>query len=256
MKTVSSKRTSLFYYHSNSKVILIAFFSFFICSCSNDDNQPTVKEEEPPAATKEISEEIKGLIYFKGDEKARTVLINVQAGPADELDTQVVDLIVDNFNTTDILTVNVHQVQTLTPSIVLGDDITLDQAVNFNSETIETLSKVISYFKNQGRTVNVLGLSFGAFVTQDLIAKKGIATADKYLLISGRLDMNDVMWQASSEGREGFFENGITPMVDSEPVANVKERNLIRLAAGFARNRYTQLLNSIEDLSNLTYIYG
>ncbi|PKV48038.1 hypothetical protein ATE84_0021 [Aquimarina sp. MAR_2010_214] len=234
------------HYHMYTTVLIL---SLFLIGCSSDDS-PVINEPI------EISKEIKSLIYFRGDEKAPTVLINAQAGPSTALDQEIIDFFVDDFNTAGILTVNVHQAQTLTPSIVNDNDITLEQAVNFNAESIETLAKVITYFKDQGRTVYVLGLSFGAFVTQGLIAKKGIDIADKYLIISGRLDMNDVMWQGLAEGKEGYFENGVTPILDSEPLANAKNRNLQRLSSGFGKNRYTKLLNTIEDLSSVTYIYG
>jgi len=249
MKKAILKKTNTNYYHPNFNVILITFFLIVTCSCSNDDNQP-------PVTITEISQEIKDLIHFKGDEKATKVLIIEQGGPSPELSEGIIDLVLENFNTTDVLTVNVHQVQTLNPSILQGNDITLNQAVNFNAESIETLSKVITYFKNEGRTVYVLGISFGAFITQEFIAKKGIDSADKYLIVSGRLDMNDIFWEGTAEGKSGFFENGITPIVDAEPSTNVFERNIARLFAGAVKNRYTQLFNTIEDLSNITYIYG
>lgn len=239
-----------------TNVIRIAFFSILTVSCSNDDNQAPVKDEEPTVAITELSQEIKELIYFQGDEKAETVLITVPGGPSTEFGTHLVDDFSPVLAPKEILTVTVHQAQTLDSTIVEDVDITLDQAVDFNTESIEALDQVTTYFKNQGRTVYILGFSFGAFVTQDLIAKKGIASADKYLLVSGRLDMNDPIWQGAAEGKEGFFENGVTPVVDAEPDPNVKERNLNRIGAGFLRNRYTQLFNPISDLSNLTYIYG
>lgn len=111
------------------------------------------------------------------------------------------------------------------------------------------LSKVVKYFY-------VLGISFGAFKAQNLIAKKGADAADKYLIMVGRLDMNTSMWQAFSEGRLGYFENGITPLLKEEVEANVVDRNLNKLAAGLAMNRYTELLSTLEGLSNITYVYG
>jgi hypothetical protein len=204
----------------------------------------------------ELSEEIKDLIYFKGNEKASVVLINAQSGPDTLLSTDEVDYIFENFNTENLLVVNVHQVQTLNPSILEDNDITLNQAVRFNEESIETLYQVIDYFKKQGRTVYVLGVSFGAFITQELIAEKGIDAADKYLIMIGRLDINEVMWQSLAEGKFGYFENGITPILDEEPAMDVMERNLGRIAAGLGMNRYTQQLDAIEDLSKVTYVYG
>lgn len=249
MKRVFLKITNLNRFNSTANLILIAVLSIFIVSCSKDDGQP-------PVLITEISEEIKDLIYFKGNEKASTVLINAQGGPSTEFNTFEVDLFFENFNTTDILMANVHQAQTLTPDILEGKDITLGQAINFNTESIEMLYKVISYFKNQGRTVYVLGNSYGSFIVQELIAKKGIDSADKYLIITGRLDIDDVIWEGAAEGRESSFENGVTPIVAKDPDVDVFERNSARLFAGIAMNRYTQDFYTIEDLSNVTYIYG
>ena len=235
-------------FNFTANLLLIACFLIFIAACSKDD--------QPPMTTNEISQEIKDLIYFKGNENASVVLINAQSGPDILLSTEVVDLVFENMDMTNLLAVNVHQAQTLNPSLVEGNDITLDQAVNYNAESIETLDQVIKYFKGQGRTVYILGASFGAFISQELIAKKGINVADKYLMMIGRLDMNDIMWQALVEGKFGYFENGITPILDSEPAMDVVERNIGKIAAGLGMNRYTQQLNTIEDLSKLTYVYG
>ena len=237
-------------------IMLIAFLALLTSGCSNDDNQPTITPEEPAVAITEIADDIKELIYFQGDEKAATVLIAVPGGPSTVFATDVVDEFFPVLNPKNILTVTVHQAQTLDSTIVKSADITLEQAVNYNAETIDMLDKVTSYFKNQGRAVYVLGFSFGAFVTQELIAKKGIDSADKYLIMTGRLDMNAVIWQGAAEGRNGFFENGVTPNVDPDPDPEVKERNLNRISAGFSMNRYTQLFSTISDLSSITYIYG
>ncbi len=236
--------------YSMTKIVLVVLFSIVTFSCSKDD------DGQPPVVINELSQEIKDLIYFKGDEKASTVVITVPGGPSTKFATDIVDDFAPAFSPKGILTVTVHQAQTLNPDVVAGNDITLAQASSFNTESIEMLSKVITYFKDESRTVYVLGFSNGAFVTQDLIAKKGIDSANKYLIVSGRLDMNDVIWQAAAEGKNGYFENGVTPNVETDPEPDVIERNLNRISAGFSMNRYTQLFNTIEDLSNITYIYG
>jgi len=236
------------YYRSISKLVLITFFTVIAFSCSNDDDNPPTNDG--------ISQEIKDLIYFRGDENASTVLITVAGGPSTELAEDIVDQVVSAFNTTDILTINVHQAQTLNPSILEDNDITLEQSVNFNAESIETLYDVIKYFKDEGRTIYIAGISFGAFITQELIAAKGIDVADKYLIMTGRLDINDIFWQGLAEGKSGSFENGVNPIIDEEPFAQVFQRNEAKLFAGLAMNRYTEHFNTIESLSNITYIYG
>ena len=246
MKNVLSKMKNQNYYSILSLIIVLLITT----SCSNSD-------ENCQRIPDEISQEIKDLIYFKGDEKASIILLNAQGGPSTTLSTDEVDTFFGGaFNTTDILMANVKQAQMLNPSILEGNDITLDQAVNFNTESVEILHKIIKYFKDQGRTVYVLGVSFGVFLTQDLIAKKGIDVADKYIMVSGRLDINEILWQGFAEGKEGGFINGVTPWLEPTPHTNVVERNTLRLQAGLGKNRYTQLFNTINDLSNLTYVYG
>ena len=105
-----------------------------LASCESDDEKPLIVEPDLG-----ISQEIKDLIVFEGDEDAPIVLINTQGGPDTELSTDEVNEISQIFNTTNILTINVHQAQTLNPSMLDGNDITLDQAINFNTESIETL---------------------------------------------------------------------------------------------------------------------
>lgn len=238
-------------YHMHKTALILSLFIISLTSsCSKSE---PAKTPEIPIG---ISQEIKDLISFKGDENAPVVLINAQSGPDTELSTDDLDGIFEIFDTTDLLAVNVHQGQTLNPSLFEGNDITFEQAINYNAESIEMLYKVVKYFKDQGRTVYVLGISFGAFITQELIAKKGVDVADKYLIMVGRLDMNDVIWQGFAEGRFGYFENGINPIVEDEVGTDVTDRNLDKLAAGLSMNRYTQLLNTFEDLSKITYVYG
>lgn len=49
---------------------------------------------------------------------------------------------------------------------------------------------------------------------------------------------------------------GATPIINIEPSTDILDRNLGKLSAAFGMNRYTQEFDDIEDLSNVTYIYG
>ncbi len=235
-------------YYPISTLIAIILITFTTISCS----KKRITEPEPL----KISQEIKDLIYFKGNENASTVLINSQGGPAYELDERTVDIFFQGYNTDDVLMANVHQAQTQNFNPFVNNDITLEQAVNFNTESVENLYKTIKFFKDQDRTVYVLGVSYGAFLTQELIAEQGIGIADKYLIITGRLDLNDIVWQAALEGKNSEFQNGTTPVVNPNIVTNVMEKNSMKLFAGIAKNKYTQRLETINDLSKVMYIYG
>lgn len=88
---------------------------------------------------------------------------------------------------------------------------------------------------------------------QELINKKGLNVADKYLIMVGRLDMNEVFWQGFSKGKTGRFINGIIPVLEEQTA--ITDKNMSKLAAGLGQNRYTELFNAL-DLSNITYVYG
>lgn len=233
------------------KLILVVCTTIFISSCANDNEKPNSLESNVG-----ISQEIKDLIVFEGDQDAPIVIVNAQAGADDELHRDDVEDIISILGDTGFLAVNVHQAQTINPDLINRSDITLDQAISMNTQSIEMLYKVIKYFKDDGRTVYVFGSSFGGLVTQGLIAKKGIDIADKYLIVANRLDIDDIIWQGLSEGRFGFFENGINPVVSPNPEENVIERNTARIIAGFTMYRYTELFKDYNDLSKITYVYG
>ena len=232
-----------------TNLLIVAFITFFMFSCDKDDDDPIENNLE-------ISQEIKDLIYFKGDESSSIVLVNTQGGPGLELATNEFDDILKDVNTSNLLRVNVHQKQTLFPELFTNNEISFDDAIGYDTESVEMLYKVIKYFKDQNRTVYVLGISVGAFMAQQLIAEKGIDVADKYLIMVGRLDMNEEFWKGFSEGREGYFTDGDLPIVWETDQADVTDRNMLKLAGGLGKNRYTQKFASIESLSKITYVYG
>jgi len=232
--------------------ILVIVLSFSFSACKKKEKK--ADDKETPDSTFSISKEIKDLIYFKGEESCNTVIVNAQGGPMTELATTEFDEILKNVNTKDLLCVNVHQAQTQNPSTFTTSEISFAEAKEFDSVTVENIYKVAKYFKDNNKTVYVLGISFGAFVTQELIAKKGIDVADKYLIMVGRLDINDVFWQGFSQGKGGYFENGVTPKLSDQ--TDITDKNMCKLAAGLGFNRYTQVLNKYSDLSKVTYIYG
>ena len=231
-------------------IILLIFMTSYSCKKKESKKEPKVNTN----TTLTITKEIKDLLYIKGDESSNIVIVNAQGGPMLELASSEFDDILKDVNTDNILCVNVHQAQTQSPNLFSSSDITFDEAKTYDSTTINNIYKVVKYFKDQERKVYVLGISFGSFVTQELIAQKGIDVADRYLIMVGRLDINDVFWQGFSQGKAGYFNNGITPVIIDQ--TDITDKNMCKLAAGLGFNRYTQVLNKYTDLSKITYIYG
>ncbi len=161
----------------------------------------------------------------------------------------------DGGSAGDLLRVNVHQAQTQSPNLFADEAISFDDAKTYDIQTIDNLSEVVRYFKGLDKKVVVVGVSFGAFVVQGLIAEKGYDIADRYLIMVGRLDIDDVIWEGFSEGKYGSFSGGLLPSIDGTP-STVEASNMNKLAAGLGYNRYTNLLDKYDDLSNVVYVYG
>jgi hypothetical protein len=95
-------------------------------------------------------------------------------------------------------------------------------------------------------------------MTQELIADYGIDSADGYLIIAGRLDIDEDTWKPFSEGKRTTYvydQNGGYTINLFKGKLSVEEKNMARLAAGLGFNRYTERLKDEKDLSKIRYIY-
>ncbi|MBT3187571.1 MAG: hypothetical protein HN335_01100 [Anaerolineae bacterium] len=195
-----------------------------------------------------------------GNPDSDVVIIYVQGGPVPTLDTQEFAGTFAAVNQADVYLVDVHQTQTLAPHHFTKREISFDEAKVFDTESTQILADVVSHFKNAGKQVYVVGVSFGAFLVQNLLAAQG-NVADGYLIVVGRLDMPAEVWQPFSEGRMVGFVDGVTIKPVSADEAGMGggsefvDGNMAKLAAGLGHKRYTELLANI-DLSNVIYIYG
>lgn len=222
--------------------IIVMSVSFLFSGCSFNEN----------VVENNVSE-ISSIAYTYGNEASNTVIVNTQGGLIPELYNNELKEILKTVNTNDYLIVNVHQAQTKNPELFVDKEISFDEAIEYDKKSIENLDKVIKYYKDKNKKVYVLGISFGAFMTQELIAEKGVDVADKYLIMVGRLDIDDMFWKGFSEGKNGSYIDGVNPVL--EEADDIVEKNMYKLAAGLGKNRYTKKLDKY-DLSNVTYVYG
>lgn len=208
-----------------------------------------------------IPPELEGTFGSFGNPEADTVVIVTQGGPVTFLlGPEVLVEEVGQLNPEQVQLVSVHQAQTLEPDRFIAADISFDDAKAADAASVAMLADVVAYFKDQGKTVHVVGFSFGAFMVQDLLATQG-NIADGYLIKVGRVDMPDEVWTEFSEGRAVGFVDGVEivkfDIADAGMGGETPEadRNMARLAAGLGHKRYTELLADI-DLSNVVYVYG
>ncbi len=97
----------------------------------------------------------------------------------------------------------------------------------------------------------VIGISFGAFMVQELLAIQG-NVAEGYLIANGRLDMPPEIWMVFAEGGSIGF---VDVRDDAGAETSTLHRNLTRLAAGLGHHRYTERLAGL-DMSNVVYVTG
>jgi len=222
-------------------------------------NFASCKKDKDKETTDTTFTEIANIATFQGNRKADIVVVNTQGGPVTKLENETLKEFIEQTKTSNALYVNVHQAQTLSPGQFTKQDITYEQAKQFDQQSVANLKKVVEYFKDKNKTVYVLGISFGAFMTQELIALNGINLADGYLIMVGRLNIDEDTWKPFSQGKYTGYEydsKGKYTIKQLGDGPNAEERNMARLAAGLGHNRYMNKLGSIASLSKVTYVYG
>lgn len=243
MKAYFSFRSFIYFF-----LIALLFFG-----CTKDKQSPF--PEEIRNAT-----DLATYGQFYGDHDGDVVIVNAQGGPELTLDDEMMKEIVETAGLDQAQFVNVHQVQTHHPEWFTKKDITFEEAIAHNLTTIDNMKKVIDYYDTQkDKKVYVMGISFGEFVIQELIAQHGTHIAEHFFIAVGRLDFEDSFWKEFSQGNQAYFEfdaAGNAKIVNVDQETSVSERNISRLAAGLGHHRYTRRLSNVQGLSKITYVYG
>ncbi len=232
-------------------LIAIVIFSSVLQSCKKDDD--VIVEPSQFADIEDI------VSSFQGNRESDIVIVNTQGGPVTTAEDEFITEIMKVSKTENLLWVNVHQAQTLSPEKFKTEDITFEQAKDYDAESIANLKKVVTFFKEElHKKVYVLGISFGAFMTQELISKHGSDIADKYCIMVGRLNIDEKLWNGFSNGQGGGYSydaNG-NFTITLEDQDDLKERNMSKLAAGLGHKRYMSEWSTISDLAKVTYLFG
>ncbi len=183
-----------------------------------------------------------------------------QGGPQPELETSENAYFLPKVFGNDKLFLLPYQAQTLSPDEFMRVDITFEQAKIAAAESTRILGESIEILKEAGKTVFVVGVSYGAFVATDQIATFG-PTADAYLIVVGRLDIPEQVWRTFADGRPvGFVDGQIIVEVPLEAAgmgadSAVGDRNMMRLAAGLEYKRFRHILAD-TGLSNVSWLFG
>ncbi|MEE9439870.1 MAG: hypothetical protein V3V14_12765 [Saprospiraceae bacterium] len=223
--------------------MVILIFGLTISSCKKDDVSSSYQQTVIPT-------DINALYESKGLAVKDTVIVYAHGGPTETLQLEdVEELQFENY-----YRVYVKQAQHIN-STIQENEITFAQATAEDAISTDMYQNVLEHFVNQGKVVVAMSHSFGSFIIPNVLATKP-NIAYKYIIMAGRLDMPEVVWQGFRDGRQYSFENGITPVEDGGGTPDSGgELSFTRLQAGLGQNRFTQLLVD-KDLTNLSYLYG
>ncbi len=252
--------------------VLAAAMIAAVLSACGGGGSATVSDQRPAAGVLDdvpayagpvtpLPADVSRLYAASGNPFAPRVVLFLQGGPVDMLSSadQLDDLQVD---WEDQLLVRVHQANTLNPAIVGDPDLSYERAIRENEQSVEILNRVIRHFAGQGKQVVVAGHSFGAFLILRAIAEHpDLQTlVDRFLVMNGRLDMPDVVWQSMRHGVQWKFPSGgdpaqtaVQPTRESLegdeyrgpgdlPLTNTFSWSQLKLQADIGRPRMTRVL--------------
>lgn len=215
-----------------------------------------LKNEDIRIVYDNIPKSLERLGHSFGNSDSDTVIINIEGGPVNYLETYRFEntySLSGGIDESKYFIINMRESQTLHPEETEKEEISLEQAKNYNQKTTKTLFDLVSYFKSQHKKVYVVGGSYGSFVClKSIVDYNNIA--DGYLLMVGRLDMNEEVWKPYSKGIEVKFEEDGIRVKLGEKSENVNTVNMQKIASEISQDRYTELLGN-TNLSNLIYIY-
>ncbi|TMM52179.1 hypothetical protein FEE95_21055 [Maribacter algarum] len=160
--------------------------------------------------------------------------------------------------------VSLHQSSTYNPDIFNWQkSFTLEDGIKEIDNSSEMMYRAIKYFKDRNKYVVVAGHSYSAFVVPHYIATRP-SLADKYFMISGRLNADSLQTFFQLKGHNSKFEkDGKTlrePDTTRARPSRTERYYKIRkasemLKAGLGIRKFTEELKT-KDLSNLVVFYG
>ena len=216
--------------------------------------------ETPRTATPEAAWPVRDTYHSFGNANSDVVVVLSQGGPLPVLVREVEILeVLSPLNLERVHLVNVHQAQTIDPAAFMAADITFDEAKAADVISAAMLATLVDHFQAQGKMVYVVGISFGAFMVQELLATQG-NVAEGYLIANGRSTCRLRYGRCSPRPHSRFRgrrrDRGTVTGRNGPDVETVAvERNMARLASGLGHYRYSERLARV-DMTNVVYVSG
>ncbi len=208
------------------------------------------------------------LFQSKGNEESDTVYIFIQGGPMPDISAYRPRPLTLLPNQENFLRVDVLQSQMINQTILnASPTLTEKQSIYEHHVSAEMMHRSIQYFKERGKTVFVIGHSYGCYIGFAYLLDHP-NMADKLILMGADLDEDLRNYQVNEDGSRKFirFRNGTEPyerdfwggfpLIDLlSPKMETIFTNVESLVSSHAKRRFTQLLKG-KDLSNVIFYYA
>ena len=188
---------------------------------------------------------------------ADTVWIFEQGGPSHEIGNQIVTLFLLLPDHEEIHLVQAHQTLTINPRLAARHArLSLAELQAEVDVSVELLRRLVDHFKAQDKRVVVVGYSYGSWLVARYLALHGPDSADRYVLMAGRLDMPRAFVDgALRKGMLYFFPNATDAAPSGRSPTTAEEWIELRMAGATFHDRYTARLAG-TDLRKAIYAYA
>ncbi len=192
------------------------------------------------------------ITVVQSNPSADTIVIGMHGGPTDMLYPGDFDFF-EGISTFGVI--EMQQYQHYNSSILANPNMTLEEAIVYNDTTVAMLQKTVHHYKDQGKTVVLIGHSFGAFILAEYMDDYGLEDVHRVVPMAGRLNMPPIIWENFAAGYwASFAPNGTTTIVEEEQ-ADMGDWATMKIMAGMGYNRWVDSLATV-DLTKLMYVYG
>ena len=215
-----------------------------------------------------LSRDTTNLFVHKGSIDNDTAYVFVQGGPMPDLSAYRVRPLELLSSEKELLKIDVLQSQMINQSILTASPALSEEQLLFeHNMNAEILHRTVSYLKSRGKTVFVIGHSYGCFIGIEYLHSKP-NLADKLILMAADFDEDLRNFQNNPDGTRKFirWQNGVTPY-DTDfwsgfPLSSILRdkmegifANTEGLVSAPAKRKHTELLKG-KDLSNVLFYHA
>ncbi|HAS44004.1 MAG TPA: hypothetical protein DCS93_26235 [Microscillaceae bacterium] len=219
-----------------------------------------------PYAPTKLPSDITELFIAKGNWNQDTAYVYVQGGPALQLNIHRKDALHLMPQSEKLLKIYPKQAQMVNPRMLVATPtLTQEQSKVENAHSVEILDRVLKHLTQQGKTVFLIGHSYGASICMEYLNTQK-KLADKVVLMG--LDLNEDIssWNKLKSGEYIRWKNGVTPYAKQvfswvpadypkKEAFNQVTDNLTSLIKSNMQKNYLKLLSQ-KTFAQLVSIYA